>query len=81
MMNPYIFIIARAYSSRIPLSVRRDNHEDYVQLVLKTPKSRVEKEVEGYFEKLYLRVFKTSSSPAFDADHWAHDELSRHFNR
>src|SRR5271169_3588469 len=80
MMNPYIFIIARAYSSRIPLSVRRDNHEDYVRLVAKTPKPRVEKEVELYFEKLYVRVFKTGSPPAFDADHWAHDELSRHFN-
>jgi DNA-binding GntR family transcriptional regulator len=80
MMNPYIFIIARAYSSRIPLSVRRDNHEDYVRLVLKTPKTRVEKEVEDYFEKLYLKVFKTSSPlPSFDADHWAHDELARHF--
>jgi len=80
MMNPYIFIIARAYSSRIPLSVRRDNHEDYVRLVLKTPKSRVEKEVELYFEKLYLRVFKSGSQLAsFDSDHWAHDELARHF--
>jgi DNA-binding GntR family transcriptional regulator len=80
MMNPYIFIIARAYSSRIPLSVRRDNHEDYVRLVLKTPKSRVEKEVELYFEKLYLKVFKSGSRLAtFDSDHWAHDELARHF--
>jgi DNA-binding GntR family transcriptional regulator len=80
MMNPYIFIIARSYSSRIPLSVRRDNHEDYVQLVLKTPKSRVEKEVELYFEKLYLKVFKSSSQlSSFDPDQWAHDELTRHF--
>lgn len=75
MMNPYIFIIARAYSSRIPLAIRRDNHEDYVQLVLKTPKARVEREVELYFEKLYLKVFRTDSHlPSFDSDHWNHDE-------
>lgn len=80
MMNPYIFMIARAYSSRIPLSIRSDNHEGYVRLVLKTPKARIEREVEGYFEKLYLKVFKTPSQVhSFDSDHWAHDELARHF--
>jgi DNA-binding GntR family transcriptional regulator len=80
MMNPYIFIIARAYSSRIPLSVRSDNHEDYVRLVVKTPKSRVEKEVEMYFEKLYVKVFRNGSqSPSFDSDHWSHDDLDQHF--
>src|SRR5208283_1172982 len=46
MMNPYIFMIARAYSSRLPLVNRRDSHERYVRLVLKTPVERVEQEVE-----------------------------------
>ena len=57
MMNPYIFIIAREYSSRAPMAVRRDNHEHYVKVVLTTPLTRVEREVEHYFDRLYRNLF------------------------
>ena len=57
LMNPYIFIIARAYSSRIPLANRRDNHEQYVRMVLRTPLDKIEDEVERYFAGLYTRTF------------------------
>src|SRR6202034_272602 len=65
LMNPYIFIIARAYSSRIPLGNRRESHEQYVRMVLKTPLDKIEEEVERYFGGLYSRTF--DQSPAFPA--------------
>jgi DNA-binding GntR family transcriptional regulator len=71
IMNPYIFIIASTYSSRIPLEIRREGHEGYVRLVLDTPVSRVEREVELYFEKLFSRTFP--DAPPFSssgAEHW-----------
>lgn len=71
LMNPYIFIIARAYSSRIPLANRRDNHEQYVRMVLKTPLDKIEGEVEQYFGGLYYRTFDHSSPfPGFAHDDW-----------
>jgi DNA-binding GntR family transcriptional regulator len=74
LMNPYIFIIARAYSSRIPLAKRRDNHEQYVRMVLKTPLDRTEDEVERYFGGLYTRIFDHNSAfPEFATDDWTHD--------
>jgi DNA-binding GntR family transcriptional regulator len=74
LMNPYIFIIARGYSSRIPLANRRENHEQYVRMVLKTPLDKIEGEVERYFDGLYSRVFDHGSAfPGFATDHWTND--------
>src|ERR1035438_7856236 len=71
LMNPYIFIIARAYSSRIPLSNRRENHEHYVRMILKTPLDKIESEVERYFDGLYTRTFDQSGAfPGFPAGDW-----------
>ena len=74
LMNPYIFIIARAYSSRIPLAHRRDNHEQYVRMVLKTPLDKIESEVERYFEGLYSAHLRTESGlSGFAPDHWTEE--------
>jgi DNA-binding GntR family transcriptional regulator len=74
LMNPYIFIIARAYSSRIPLANRRESHEQYVRMVLKTPLDKIEDEVERYFGGLYTRTFDQSSAfPAFATSDWTDD--------
>jgi DNA-binding GntR family transcriptional regulator len=71
LMNPYIFIIARAYSSRIPLAHRRDSHEQYVRMVLKAPLDKIEIEVERYFSGLYARTFEQSPAfPGFGTDNW-----------
>jgi DNA-binding GntR family transcriptional regulator len=82
LMNPYIFIIARAYSSRIPLANRRENHEQYVRMVLKTPLDKIESEVERYFDGLHSRTFEQSSAfPGFGTDHWTdhlHSALPHH---
>ena len=61
LINPYIFAIARSYSSRIPLTARRDKRQDYVRLVLETPVACIEREVEKYFEKLYHSVLEANS--------------------
>jgi len=53
VMNPYIFMVARIYSSRMPLQNRYLNHEEYVEMILTSPVSRVEKLVEEYFRKLF----------------------------
>src|SRR5450432_2663633 len=74
LMNPYIFIIARAYSSRIPLVNRRDNHEQYVRMLLKTPLDKIEGEVERYFEGLYSKTFDRSFPfPALGNERWSEE--------
>ncbi|MFY9908149.1 MAG: GntR family transcriptional regulator [Terriglobales bacterium] len=74
LMNPYIFIIARAYSSRLPLENRWENHEQYVRMVLKTPLDKIEGEVERYFGGLYSRIFdQTSAFAGFVPGHWTDD--------
>ncbi|PYV27871.1 MAG: hypothetical protein DMG24_03480 [Acidobacteria bacterium] len=64
VMNPFIFLIARVYSSRLPIADRFENHCGYIDTVLKAPLGRVEREVERYFDKLYRRVFRRVM-PAF----------------
>jgi hypothetical protein len=80
MMSPYIFILARIYSSRLPLVSRCDNHERYVRLVLRTPVDRVEKEVDQYFEELYSAFFHpTSAFPGYSPDHLPHGNSDHPF--
>jgi DNA-binding GntR family transcriptional regulator len=74
VVNPYIFIIARTYSSRIPLENRSENHEQYVRMILKTPLDKIESEVELYFAKLYDRTFERNSTfAAFSGHEWSGD--------
>jgi DNA-binding GntR family transcriptional regulator len=53
IMNPFIFMVARAFSSQMPLKHRYLNHEEYVEMILTAPISRVERQVEDYFRKLF----------------------------
>jgi len=53
IMNPFIFMVARAFSTRTPLKQRYQNHEDYIETLLKSPPEKVEEFVENYFEELY----------------------------
>jgi DNA-binding GntR family transcriptional regulator len=62
VMNPFIFMIARIYSSGEPIAVRYEGHKNYVHTILQTPISRVEREVERYFHNLY-RHFNGLSPP------------------
>ncbi len=53
IMNPFIFMVARAFSTRMPLKQRYRNHEGYVESLLTTPIEEVEGAVEDYFRNLY----------------------------
>jgi len=78
LMNPYIFIIARSYSSRISLSQRRESHEQYVRMILKTPLDKIEREVEQYFSGLYSQLFGQGPAlPGLSQDPWT-EEFTSH---
>jgi DNA-binding GntR family transcriptional regulator len=57
VMNPFIFMVARAYSSQTPVMQRYREHEEYVDMILTAPVNRVERLVEQYFERLHQNLF------------------------
>jgi DNA-binding GntR family transcriptional regulator len=74
VMNPYIFMIARAYSSQVAMNRRFEHHERYVKILLKTPIARIEEEVERYFSEVYTQTFdRISPFPAFALHGWSGD--------
>ena len=56
IMNPFLFMVARAFSTRMPLRQRYRNHEAYVETILNTPLEEVEAAVEAYFRNLYEKL-------------------------
>ncbi len=56
VMNPFIFMVARAFSARAPIKQRYRNHEGYIETILATPIKEVEAAVEDYFRKLYEKL-------------------------
>jgi len=71
VMNPYIFMIARAYSSQVPMSRRLEHHERYVKMLLRTPIAKIEEEVERYFSEVYTQTFdRVSPFPPFALHGW-----------
>jgi DNA-binding GntR family transcriptional regulator len=56
IMNPLIFMVARAFSARAPIKQRYRNHEAYVETLLTTPLKDVEPAVEDYFRTLYEKL-------------------------
>ena len=58
VMNPFIFMMARAFSSRMPIMERYAGHERYVEMILSSPLTRVERQVEEYFQELHDRLFQ-----------------------
>src|SRR5260370_36572360 len=41
VMNPFIFMVARAYASQTPIAERYKHRQDYLNIVLTSPISRV----------------------------------------
>jgi hypothetical protein len=62
LLNPYVFMITRIYSTRMPMLRRCDSHKEYVRAILTMPLDRVENEVEVYFSGLYSHIFRRSST-------------------
>jgi DNA-binding GntR family transcriptional regulator len=63
IMNPFIFMVARAFSTRMPLKQRYRNHESYLETVLTTPLNAVEAAVEEYFRRLFESLDIEIQSP------------------
>ncbi len=72
VMSPFIFLIARTYSSVLSIRDRFESHRNYVDLILETPLSRVEREVERYFDELYKKSYRPLFPPLdrSDGDFW-----------
>lgn len=72
VMSPFIFLIARTYSSVLPITDRFESHNNYVELILQTPLTRVEREVERYFDDLYRESIHPLLPPLdpSDGDSW-----------
>jgi DNA-binding GntR family transcriptional regulator len=62
VMNPFIFMVARAYSSQTPIMERFRDHQAYVEMIFTTPMSRVERQVEQYFQRLHDKLFSQNFS-------------------
>lgn len=77
VMNPFIFMMARAFSSRTPIMERYAGHQRYVDMILSSPLSRVERQVEQYFQELHDRLFQ-QNGPVFLASNskpWVPEEI------
>jgi DNA-binding GntR family transcriptional regulator len=62
VMNSRGFLIARAFSSSIPFPTKLKMHEEYLNIVLRSPLSKVESEVERHFSELHTQIFGGSSA-------------------
>ena len=77
VMNPFIFMMARAFSSRIPIMERYAGHERYVEMILSTPIARVERQVEQYFQELHDNLFQQNTPVFLGANRksWTAEEI------
>jgi DNA-binding GntR family transcriptional regulator len=77
VMNPFIFMMARAFSSRTPIMERYEDHARYVEMILSSPLPQVERQVENYFQELHDRLFQ-KNDPVFLASNskpWVPEEV------
>lgn len=63
IMNPFIFMVARAYSTQTSMSIRYKEHAQYLEKVLTDPVSKVERSVEQYFREKEEELLSNLSSP------------------
>ena len=63
IMNPFIFMVARAYSAQTAMSVRYKEHAQYLEKVLTEPVSKVERSVEQYFREKEEEILTKLPAP------------------
>ncbi len=68
IMNPFIFMLARAYSNQLSISERYKRHAQYLEVVLTEPISRVERSVEQYFKDLAVDLLSKLPSQFLAAE-------------
>jgi DNA-binding GntR family transcriptional regulator len=67
IMNPFIFMVARAYASQTPMSVRYKEHAEYLEAILTVPATKVERAVEQYFRGKAEQILSQLPSPFLTA--------------
>lgn len=68
IMNPFIFMLARAYSTQTPMSVRYKEHAQYLEKVLTEPTSKVERSIEQYFKEKEEEILSKLPAPFLTGD-------------
>ncbi len=63
IMNPFIFMLARAYSNQTSIDTRYKEHAEYLDKVLTERISNVERSVEQHFRRLANEVLSRLPSP------------------
>lgn len=63
IMNPFIFMMARAYSTQTPISTRYKEHVQYLETILTMPTAKVERSVEQYFREKAEDILSRLPSP------------------
>jgi len=63
IMNPFIFMTARAYSSQTPIDTRYKEHAQYLETILTMPTAKVERPVEQYFREKADDILSRLPSP------------------
>ena len=62
LMIPFILMVARSTSAKVPMEEALQHHRDYIATVLTSPPERVEHDVERYFLRIYEKLFCSKES-------------------
>jgi DNA-binding GntR family transcriptional regulator len=77
IMNPFIFMLARAYSNQTSTAVRYKEHAQYLETILTEPISKVERSVEKYFSEKAEEVLSQLRPPFLAMDQGGLPLISR----
>ncbi|MCU1251100.1 MAG: GntR family transcriptional regulator [Edaphobacter sp.] len=77
IMNPFIFMLARAYSNQSSMAVRYKEHAQYLETILTAPIAKVERSVESYFNAKAEEVLSRIRPPFLAMDQGAPQPASR----
>lgn len=68
IMNPFIFMLARAYSTQTSINLRYKDHAQYLERILTEPASKVERYVEQYFKEKEKEILSKLPPPFLAPD-------------
>lgn len=77
IMNPFIFMLARAYSNQTSMALRYKEHAQYLETILTAPISKVERSVESYFSMKAEEVLSRIRPPFLAMDQGVPPPINR----
>jgi DNA-binding GntR family transcriptional regulator len=77
IMNPFIFMLARAYSNQTPINDRYKKHAQYLEIILTEPISKVERSVEQHFKHLGTELLSRLPSQFLTVENAMNSNSSR----